>query len=236
MKPYYETKNVRLYCGDCFDVLSFLPLSYFDAIVTDPPYATAGGNSNGRASGEDTQFWQFWFTRVWNETVKHCQQNAFALIHCDWRMLGALCASISQGIDRMTTSSWRASQVLTWNRQHIGMGSPYRNSTENIVFCRGPNWKRKADFPRDIGTVVEYFWAYGSHRFHSAEKPGGLYNKLLTPHGPKAILDLFAGSGPVLRYCDQNDIDAVGIERDERNCEQAAIRLSEPKQEKLLEV
>ena len=36
MKPYYETENGKLYCGNCEDILPELILS--DFILIDPPY------------------------------------------------------------------------------------------------------------------------------------------------------------------------------------------------------
>ena len=38
MKPYYEDDLVKLYHGDCLDVLRAMPDCSVDAVVTDPPY------------------------------------------------------------------------------------------------------------------------------------------------------------------------------------------------------
>ena len=38
MKPYYEDDFVKLYHGDCLDVLATLPDASVDSVVTDPPY------------------------------------------------------------------------------------------------------------------------------------------------------------------------------------------------------
>jgi DNA modification methylase len=37
-EPYYADESVRLFHGDCFDVLRDLPDASVDAVVTDPPY------------------------------------------------------------------------------------------------------------------------------------------------------------------------------------------------------
>ena len=47
IKPDYEDKNVKLYCGDCLDILPQLPDNSVDAVVTDPPYGI-NYQSNGR--------------------------------------------------------------------------------------------------------------------------------------------------------------------------------------------
>ena len=37
-KPDYEREGVRLFCGDCLEILPQLPDGCVDAVVTDPPY------------------------------------------------------------------------------------------------------------------------------------------------------------------------------------------------------
>jgi hypothetical protein len=45
-KPYYEEKNITLYCGDCRDIIPDLPK--VDLVLTDPPYGIGMDNSNKR--------------------------------------------------------------------------------------------------------------------------------------------------------------------------------------------
>ena len=56
MKPFDSGERWTLYSGDLFDVLPQLGVCA-NGIVSDPPYATAGGNTSGRDSATDTQFW-----------------------------------------------------------------------------------------------------------------------------------------------------------------------------------
>jgi DNA modification methylase len=55
MKPDYERDGIRLYCGDCRDVLPHL--SGVDAVVTDPPYGIV--NEFGENTGNGTRTMQF---------------------------------------------------------------------------------------------------------------------------------------------------------------------------------
>lgn len=43
-------------CGDCFEIMRNMPDGCVDAIVTDPPFAFIGGNSHGRTSQTQNQF------------------------------------------------------------------------------------------------------------------------------------------------------------------------------------
>ena len=40
IKPYYEepNPNIKIYCGDCLEVMKEIPDNSIDAVVTDPPY------------------------------------------------------------------------------------------------------------------------------------------------------------------------------------------------------
>lgn len=43
MTPYLDDGDVRLYLGDCLEVMRSLPAESVDAVVTDPPYGLPGG-------------------------------------------------------------------------------------------------------------------------------------------------------------------------------------------------
>lgn len=44
MKPYYETENGKLFCGDCLEIMPIIPDGSVDLILTDPPYGTTACN------------------------------------------------------------------------------------------------------------------------------------------------------------------------------------------------
>jgi hypothetical protein len=195
----------------------------------------AGGSTNGRKSGADDQYWRFWFGAVWAEIARVAKPTGFGFIHCDWRMVQTLGLAVSGGRDRQTASGWALSQVLAWDREHIGLGTPYRNSFELIAFVRGPAWRMPEDFPRDIPTVVHHYYPYGTHKYHGAEKPVALYPWLLGPHGCQTVLDPFMGSGTTGVACVQTGRNCIGIEIDptyyaiaERRIAEAQAQLALP--------
>jgi site-specific DNA-methyltransferase (adenine-specific) len=185
-----------------------------DAVVTDPPYTAAGGNTNGRTSAADHQYWRFWFAAVWDAVARVATDDAFAMVFSDWRMIGTLAASVRGGIDRQTASDWEVTQAIVWDRGSIGLGAPYRNSFEMIGFLRAKKWKQKAFFPKDIPTVIKCYWPYGRHENHGAEKPVKLIEELIVPHAPSAILDPFMGGGTTGVACIRTGRRFIGIEID----------------------
>ena len=224
--PYWQSDDgtVTLYHGDCLAILPHL--SGVDAVVTDPPYTAAGGNTNGRTSGADKQYWRFWFSSVWSDVVRAATPEAFALLFCDWRMIGTVAECVRGGIDRQTAQGWEVTQGIVWDRECIGLGSPYRNSFEMLAFARGPKWSRD-DFPRDMPTVFRHYWPYGSHPNHGAEKPVELVETLLRPHSPSSVLDPFMGSGTTGVACVRTGRKFIGIEIEERYCAIAKRRIQE---------
>ena len=38
MKPYYEESNIKIFCGDCLDILKQLDNEFVNCCVTSPPY------------------------------------------------------------------------------------------------------------------------------------------------------------------------------------------------------
>lgn len=55
MKPYYEDAAVTVHHGDCLEVITTLPDSSVDAVVTDPPYGLEFMGKDWDAFGRDTR-------------------------------------------------------------------------------------------------------------------------------------------------------------------------------------
>ena len=52
MTPYYEEAGIKIYHGDCREVLP--QLGKFDLLLTDPPYGINLNTDNSRFSGGTT--------------------------------------------------------------------------------------------------------------------------------------------------------------------------------------
>lgn len=226
MKPYYEADGIVIYHGDALDVLPRLGVAS-GGFVTDPPYTAAGGSTNGRSNDADTQFFRFWMSAALQAITASVRPNASGFLFCDWRTVGEVTAAMRMRGDRMRDAGWSVSQALVWDRECIGLGSPFRNSFEMIAFARGPLWQ--SDLPKNLPTVVRHRWPYSAHPFHGAEKPVGLCRQLVEWSVPAGdvVLDPFIGSGTTLLAALQSGRRAIGIEVEERYCEIAAKRLSQ---------
>jgi site-specific DNA-methyltransferase (adenine-specific) len=230
LAPYAQGKRWTLYAGDVLEVLPALRREAYwpTALVTDPPFATAGGNTNGRDSGADDQFWGHWFRSVWGELALTLPVEGCGFVFSDWRMIAALQRSVSGGIDRQRAKAWQVSQALVWDRESIGLGAPFRAGFEMIGFVRGPSWVQDPRLiPKNLPAVIRHRWPYGSHPNHGAEKPVDLLRQLVRWTGGTMVLDPFAGSGSTGVAAIAEGRGFVGIEREPRYLEIAARRMVE---------
>lgn len=208
---------IELRFGDALSVLRTFPDHHFHALITDPPFTAAGGSTNGRTGGAgaggDTQFFDFWLAAVFAELRRVLVPSACGFVFCDWRTLASVGRAVSPDGNRQREEAWRMSQAIVWDRESIGLGSPFRNSWEMIAFIRGP--KYRSTLPKDLPNIVRHRYPYGRHEHHGAEKPVTLVRQLIqwaeVPAGGR-VLDPFAGSGTALVACRELGVAATGIE------------------------
>jgi site-specific DNA-methyltransferase (adenine-specific) len=215
--------NATLYLGDCLKVLPHVGM--VDAVITDPPFTAAGGSTNGRSSELDSQFFRHWLTDVVNTIKAVTRSNGCAFMCCDWRTLSDVRVAWREVGERMSSSArdWEVVQALVWDRETIGMGTPFRNSFEMIAFARGGDFSTDG-WARDMPTVFRVRWPYGKHEHHGAEKPVELMAQFVELVSG-TILDPFMGSGTTGVAAVQAGRKFVGIEVEPKYFEIACERI-----------
>lgn len=215
----------ELLLGDCLEVMGGMPDGCADAVVTDPPYTAAGGSTNGRCLVADSQFFVHWFRAVLAEVKRLTKPDGCAFIFTDWRMIGPVATAMTPPTNQTKALAWVVSQALVWDRESIGLGSPFRNSFEMIAFARGPQWS--SELARDIPTVLRYRHPYGRHEFHGSEKPVPLCRQLIRWALPAGgvVLDPFMGSGSIGVAAAEEGCGFIGIEHEPAYHEISARRI-----------
>jgi site-specific DNA-methyltransferase (adenine-specific) len=225
VKPYYSDGEIVIYNGDCLELLHTSPFALMGALVTDPPFAFAGGLSNGMQSAADDQFFSRWWGDVCELLAGSLMQDAEGFIWCDWRTARIF----SDGFRRTDQiKPFRLAQMLYHYREMPGMGQPFRSSVDMIGYLRGP----KAKGLRIQNTThnwISQYWYYGRHDFHPAEKSHDVAAQLIAwcSDDDDTILDPFMGSGTTLVAAKRLGRRAIGIEIEEKYCEIAAKRLAQ---------
>jgi site-specific DNA-methyltransferase (adenine-specific) len=236
-EPYYADESVTLYLGDCLEVMAQLSAGSIGAVLTDPPYSSGGRRENARSirktmlRSEKDDDWIhgdamstqgfIWLMRQcglrWRRVLI---PGGHALAFIDWRMAPNLAAALE-------SADLRQHPILVWDKAAFGMGTIFRNQHEFIVHMSAGN--PIGPQRRDVGNVLRFPAVHESQRVHPTEKPVKLLHTLLSvvtpPGGP--VLDPFAGAGSVLIAARDLGMRAIGIDSDERWCEQAARRLAQ---------
>ena len=197
--------------GDALKVLSGFAPGTFDAVITDPPYASGGrtqaeknkstakkySNMGDHApppfdgDAKDQRSWTRWAAEWLYDARKICKPGAPVCMFIDWRQLPA-------ATDALQWAGWIWRGTAVWDK---GNSRPqkgrFRQQAEYIV------WGSNGDMPisRPVPCLPGVF-KYGNpqNRIHLTEKPLQLMRdivKITEPGG--RILDPFAGSGTTVQ-------------------------------------
>ncbi|NIR76746.1 MAG: site-specific DNA-methyltransferase [Gammaproteobacteria bacterium] len=237
MEPYYEDEAVKIYHGDCLEVLLSIE-AQVSTTVTDPPFSSGARTDAGKsmrpgAMLRSAKWDDEWFSHDNMATVGFLflmrllgrrlfdvtALDGSAHVFIDWRQYPNLYGA-------MESAGWVAKNLVVWDKGHFGMGSNYRNQHELILYAEKTN--SASDFnDNGVGNVLKT--KRPSNEWHPTEKPSDLIQRLITASTTEGatVLDPFMGSGTTLVAAKSVKRKAIGIEIEERYCEIAAERCSQ---------
>lgn len=241
MKPYYSDESVTLYLGDWRELI---PADFeADLIVTDPPYGETSldwdvwpGGWPKLAARHANSMWCFGSMRMFLD-----QSHEFGTWRLSQDVIWKKHRPSTVATDRFARMHEHA---LHWYR---GPWSEVRHETPKIAH-NGPKIataRRAAVDPNIRGSIGASVWEDDGTRWHptileartmhrtgainETEKPIRILEPLIqygcAPGG--TVLDVFAGSSSTLVAARNIGRRAVGYEKRESQCEQAALRLSQ---------
>ena len=217
MKPYYQSRSVTIYHGDCLEIIP--ELTTVDLVVTDPPY---GINTKSDGSGKlspwadlcNAAFWYAeWLKQCRSKLSKHGALWSFL----NWR-------SLTTFQKASCDLRWPIESLLVWDKGCIGPGGAkgLRPIYELVALFTNEDF---AIPNRSLSDVQKWHWPT-TKKYHPAEKPVQGIEWLINASGNQSIiLDPFMGSGTTLVAAQKLGRGVIGIEQDERYCEVAAKRL-----------
>ncbi len=234
---------IELYQGNALHVMRLLNRSMYDAVITDPPYASGGMTLSDRqrttaskytsrkgqavlpdfeGDAMDQRTWIGFMADLLEAARRVCKPGAVCVMFADWRQVASLTEAMQRG-------GWIYRGICVWNKPNSRpqMGR-YKQECEFIV------WGSSGALPVERGVpCLRGFYQYnnvsGEERVHQTQKPLQLMRELVrlcVPGG--AILDPFTGSGTTLEAARLEGYSATGIELSEGIARTAAQRLQLP--------
>ncbi|WVK04633.1 site-specific DNA-methyltransferase [Xanthomonas campestris pv. olitorii] len=229
----------QLLQGDALIILPTLEGNSFDALITDPPYASGGLTAAARARPPSTKYCRDgghadfvgderdqrshlkWMHLWLSECARVLKDGAPVLLFTDWRQLPLTTDAL-----QIAGFTWRG--ITVWDktegvRPQLGR---FRNQAEYIV------WGSKGNMPLDRrapvlpGVIREPVRKADKH--HLTGKPTELMRQLvrICESGGR-VLDPFAGSGTTLVAAELEGYCWTGVEKTEHYATVASGRISE---------
>jgi len=221
------SSNCSVIQGDVLEVLRGFEDETFDAVITDPPYASGGLHAVDRQAptsvkytsnksknplpdfegdSKDQLSWMLWCTAWLREAKRVCKKGSPICVFIDFRQWDALKLA-------MQWADWLVKGVVVWDkteavRPQLGR---FRSQCEFIIWGSKGAMSLKRNVP-----VLKGCYRYptlNKDKLHQTQKPLALMRdivKIVEPGG--TILDPFAGSGTTLVAAKLEGYNAVGIE------------------------
>jgi DNA modification methylase len=209
VKPYYEEAGIKIYHGDCREILP--QLGRFDLLLTDPPYGIGVGRTSHATSG-----------LVVGHGNRRVAKRSYPLESWDDAAPNLDIprnVAVSQIIFGGNYFPLPPSKCwLVWDKQVNG----------NFADCELA-WTNLDKPVRKISWLWNGFAREGGEdRYdHPTQKPLGVMKWCISqvPNEVCSLVDPYMGSGTSLVAAKDLGILATGIELEERYCEIAANRL-----------
>lgn len=226
MTPYYADDLVTLYHGDALEILPSIAAGSAVAVVTDPPYvigAVSAGNMASKSGGwGDMMNSALWFTAWYRQAARVLKHRGSFWTFGNWRTLPVI---MRAAVD----AELPVTSVAVWDKQWIGPGGSQglRPAYELIALLARPGFSVP---DRGVPDIWRHQWSSHKPSGHPAEKPEPLVRRILTVADVKpgeVVVDPFLGSGTTAVAARMVGARCIGIESEERWCEDAVRRLAQ---------
>lgn len=245
----------RVINQDLFEAAPYLPTSFADLIVLDPPYNLSKNFHGHIFKGKEKAEYCAYFESILNILLPTLRPNGTVYVCSDWKT-SMLIAPILE--ERLYVRN-----RITWEREKgRGATTNWKNNTEDIWFCtasedyhfdvdavklkrkviapyrdeggKPKDWDEGEDgnyrhtYPSNIWTDITVpFWSMPENTDHPTQKPEKLIAKLILASTETGglVFDPFLGSGTTAVVAKKLGRRFVGVEQNTEYCCWAQKRL-----------
>lgn len=235
---------IEIRCGDALEELKKLEDGSVALIISDPPYNLGKDYGNGSDQFDFDEYIEF--SRSWLcEACRILKPGGSIYVFMGMRYIAYVYALMERefGLSFRSWITWFYTQGLGKTRgfspRHddiLMFSKPGGNITFNLDAIRVPqkcyrsvNNMRGAN-PGNVWEFSHIHYCNKNRRAHPTQKPEALYERMIlaSSNPGDLVIDPFAGSGTLLRVCQQLQRRAVGIEVNPNYVEMIKERLQEP--------
>ena len=226
---------IKLYKGDCLELMRGVGTESIDLIVTDPPYKVATGGvpnetnnvilNKNRPKGILTEHSQLIkIIPKFSDWIPECYRVLKNGTHAYFMINSSNLIELANGIEK---AGFKIHNILTWKKNNCTPSQFYMKNCEFVIFCR----KGKAKYINNIGDskTVHEFNNISGKKVHPTEKPIELMKFYIENSSEEndTVLDPFMGSGSTGVACVNTFRNFIGFEIDENYFNIATKRIEE---------
>ena len=218
MQPTWQTSDgsVRLYLGDCLEVLPTLEAGIVDAVVTDIPYGEVNRDSSGLRNLDKGAADTVTFST--DEAAAECIRLAGTVyLFCGIEQVSPLRAKFVAAGLTTRLCVWEKTNPSPMNGDRLWL-----SSIESCVFARKPRvyFSEHCESPVWRGPTAK-------RQQHPTQKPVWLMQRLVRASVPNAgaVLDFCMGSGTTGVACVRTGRKFIGIEKEPKYFDIAVKRI-----------
>ena len=226
---------IKLYKGDCLELMRGVGTESIDLIVTDPPYKVATGGvpnetnnvilNKNRPKGILTEHSQLIkIIPKFSDWIPECYRVLKNGSHAYFMINSSNLIELANGIEK---AGFKIHNILAWKKNNCTPSQYYMKNCEFVIFCR----KGKAKYINNIGDskTVHEFNNISGKKVHPTEKPIELMEFYIENSSEEndTALDPFMGSGSTGVACVNTFRKFIGFEIDENYFNIASKRIEE---------
>ena len=205
--PDYEEEGIKLYQGDCLELLKKIPDKSVDLMLTDPPYGMEFRSNHRTIKYDKIVGDDRYPVEVLNEFFRIAKKAVY--VFCRWDNLSELP---------------KPKSVLVWVKNNWSMG--------DLKHEHGRQWEAICFYPQEEHEFIERIpdvikCPRTENVYHPTQKPVGIIRRIIETNKGATILDPFMGSGTTGIACINTGRDFIGIEKESEYFEIAQRRIND---------